>query len=52
MKEDDSFWETRPLDPGMIDYATQDVIYLPQVYQKMLANYLHINLMHQFYQHG
>lgn len=35
MKQDDAFWETRPLDQDMIAYATQDVIYLPRVYQKM-----------------
>jgi ribonuclease D len=32
MRNDDSFWEKRPLTHEMIDYATQDVIYLPLVY--------------------
>ena len=32
MKYDDEFWERRPLSSDMIDYATQDVIYLPMVY--------------------
>jgi ribonuclease D len=32
MKNDDEFWERRPLTQDMIDYATQDVCYLPMVY--------------------
>jgi ribonuclease D len=32
MKDNDEFWEKRPLNSDMIDYATQDVIYLPMVY--------------------
>lgn len=35
MKENDEFWEIRPLSKDMIDYASQDVIYLPRVYIKM-----------------
>ena len=32
MKENDYFWEQRPLSKDMIDYASQDVIYLPSVF--------------------
>lgn len=32
MKDNDEFWESRPLTKDMIEYATQDVIYLPLVY--------------------
>jgi ribonuclease D len=32
MRNDDEFWEWRPLSSDMIEYATQDVISLPLVY--------------------
>lgn len=35
MQNDEQFWEKRPLTPAMIQYASQDVQYLPQVYEKM-----------------
>lgn len=35
MKKDECFWEQRPLTQDMIEYAAQDVIYLPLVYEKM-----------------
>lgn len=35
MIEDDEFWERRPLSPEMLEYASQDVFYLPMVYGKM-----------------
>lgn len=40
MKDDDEFWERRPLSNDMIEYATQDVVYLPLVYQEMERSYL------------
>lgn len=49
MRNDDSFWEKRPLTHEMIDYATQDVIYLPLVYQKMHQDYGQLKMNHQFY---
>jgi ribonuclease D len=52
MKNDDSFWERRPLTQDMIDYATQDVIYLPMVYQKLYKDFFKLKLINQFYQHG
>ena len=36
MKMDDSFWHTlRPLSEQMLEYAAQDVIFLPRVYEQM-----------------
>lgn len=35
MQNNEEFWEQRPLTPSMIQYAAQDVQYLPQVYEKM-----------------
>lgn len=35
MQNDEKFWEQRPLTPAMIQYASQDVQFLPQVYEKM-----------------
>lgn len=35
MQSNETFWEQRPLTPSMIEYASQDVQYLPQVYEKM-----------------
>jgi len=35
MQINPQFWEQRPLTPTMIEYAAQDVQYLPQVYEKM-----------------
>ena len=40
MKDDDKFWEIRPLSNDMIEYSTQDVIYLPRVYLEMEKEYL------------
>ena len=38
MKLDDTFWHTvRPLSEQMLEYAAQDVIFLPMVYEKMQA---------------
>ena len=36
----------------MIDYATQDVCYLPMVYQKLQKEYGSLKLINSFYQHG
>jgi ribonuclease D len=33
MKNDRLFWEKRPLTEEMLNYASQDVIYLPYMYQ-------------------
>jgi len=33
MAEDPSYWEHRPLTPKMIAYASQDVIFLPKVFE-------------------
>lgn len=36
MKLDETFWHTvRPLSEEMLEYAAQDVIFLPRVYEKM-----------------
>ena len=35
MQSNAEFWEQRPLTPAMIQYAAQDVQYLPLVYEKM-----------------
>ena len=35
MQNNEEFWEQRPLTSSMIQYAAQDVQYLPQVYEKM-----------------
>jgi len=36
MKQDETFWHTvRPLSEQMLEYAAQDVIFLPRVYEKM-----------------
>ena len=35
MQNNEEFWEQRPLTPSMVQYAAQDVQYLPQVYEKM-----------------
>lgn len=32
MKGNDQFWEQRPLTSEMIEYASQDVMYLPSIY--------------------
>jgi hypothetical protein len=38
MKMDETFWHTlRPLSEQMLEYAAQDVIFLPRVYEKMQA---------------
>ena len=39
LKKADSFtdWSTRPLAPSQIDYALDDVVYLPQLYRSMRA---------------
>jgi len=34
MKENAEFWYERPLKRVMLEYAAQDVIYLPEVYEK------------------
>lgn len=52
MKRDDCFWERRPFTKDMIQYATQDVLYLPQVYQRMQSEFGHLKIIHQFYQYG
>lgn len=52
MRDNDEFWENRPLNSDMIDYATQDVIYLPLVYQKMERDFFKMKLIHSFYQLG
>jgi exonuclease 3'-5' domain-containing protein 1 len=49
MRDNDSFWERRPLNKDMIQYATQDVLYLPQVYQRMQSEYGHLKIIHQYY---
>ena len=46
MKNNDEFWEIRPLTADMIDYATQDVIYLPKVYTKMQNLYFKETVTH------
>jgi ribonuclease D len=46
MRDNDSFWERRPLNKDMIQYATQDVLYLPQVYQRMQSEYGHLKIIH------
>ena len=33
MTKNKNFWEIRPLTNEMIEYATQDVVYLEQVYE-------------------
>ena len=36
MKQDETFWHTqRPLTDEMLEYAAQDALFLPQVYEKM-----------------
>ena len=35
MKQDQLFWERRPLSQDMMDYATQDVVFLPRVFTAM-----------------
>ena len=36
MKLDETFWHTkRPLSTEMLEYAAQDVIFLPQVFEQM-----------------
>ncbi len=52
MREHDDFWEKRPLTRDMIQYATQDVLYLPQVYQRMQSEFGHLKINHQYYQYG
>lgn len=46
------FWEHRPLSQDMIEYATQDVIFLPRVYEKMEKDFFSNKMIHQFYQAG
>jgi ribonuclease D len=48
MMEDDEFWERRPLSSEMLEYASQDVFYLPMVYGKM-QQYFHGKTNHRFY---
>ena len=52
MREHDDFWEKRPFTRDMIQYATQDVLYLPQVYQRMQSEFGHLKINHQYYQYG
>ena len=36
MKSDENFWHTvRPLNEQMLEYAAQDVIFLPLVFEEM-----------------
>ena len=45
MKNDETFWHTkRPLSQEMLEYAAQDVIFLPQVFEQM-EKYLHLPYM-------
>lgn len=49
MKKDETFWhKVRPLTKEMLEYAAQDVIYLPQVYEVM-KKYFNLPYMEKFY---
>ena len=49
MKDDEEFWERRPLSKDMIEYATQDVVYLPLVYLEMQRLYLNLSTTQEFH---
>ncbi|CDW90947.1 3-5 exonuclease domain containing protein [Stylonychia lemnae] len=43
MKTDSAFWWKRPLTQSMCQYAAQDVVFLPRVYQAMMKNFIKEN---------
>lgn len=49
MKENDQFWEQRPLSHEMIEYASQDVMHLPSVYL-MFKSKLRTSMMNQIFE--